>query len=289
MAGSNKLIRYGSWFVIISLAVLFAFINAMAVVYAGNLPQQADRGKQIYYSGISPNGGVINALVGKDAIQLPASTVPCASCHGPDGRGRPEGGVLPTDITWNYLTKSYGHQHPYGRHHPAFTAATTAVAITQGLDPAGNRLDLAMPRYRMAEDDLDALVAYLKRLESDTDPGLGADSIHLATLLPLSGRLASLGGAMRAIMTAYVKDLNAGGGLHGRRIELEVIPYGDSPREALANLQRALRETEIFVLVGSYSVGLEVELARLLEQEHLPLVGPFTLQPHAEQIGRAHV
>lgn len=83
MAGSNKLIRYGSWFVIISLAVLFAFINAMAVVYAGNLPQQADRGKQIYYSGISPNGGVINALVGKDAIQLPRQYCPLCELSRP--------------------------------------------------------------------------------------------------------------------------------------------------------------------------------------------------------------
>jgi len=135
----------------------------------------------------------------------------------------------------------------------------------------------------MEKDDLDALVAYLNRLESDEDPGLTADSIRLATLLPLSGRLASLGGAMRAIMTAYIQDLNLSGGLHGRRIELEVIPYGDSHREALANMQRALREREVFALVACYSVGLEEDLAHLLEQERIPLIGPFTLQPHAEQ------
>jgi ABC-type branched-subunit amino acid transport system substrate-binding protein len=268
---------------IIFTSLLLVGMGCGVGTHAANLPPQAERGKQIYFEGTSPGDKPITALVGADAIALPAQAVPCANCHGDDGRGRPEGGVLPTDITWGHLVKSYGHHHSYGRHHPAFNEATAAVAITQGLDPAGNPLDLAMPRYRMAEGDLDALVAYLKRLDSDIDPGLSPGSIRLATLLPLSGHLASLGDAMHAIMTAYIQNLNASGGLHGRRIELEVIPYGDSPREALANVQQAIRETEIFALVGGYSVGLEVELARLLEEEHLPLVGPFTLQPHVEQ------
>ena len=279
MAGSNKLTGYGNRFVLIPLAVLLAFINTLAVVHAGNLPQQADRGKQIYYSGIAPNGGVINALVGKNAIQLPASTVPCASCHGPDGRGRPEGGVLPTDITWNYLTKSYGHQHSYGRKHPAFTESSVGAAITQGLDPAGNRLDASMPRYHMDQADLDALVTFLKQLETDRDPGLGAGSIQLATLLPTTGHLATLGKAMSAVMTASVQELNASGGVHGRSIELEVVPFGGSAQEAVGNLERALREQGIFALVGPFSVGLEAELARLAEEEHVPVVGPFTLTP----------
>lgn len=268
---------------IIFTSLLLVGMGCGIGTHAANLSLQAERGKRIYFEGTSPSGEPITARVGADAIALPAQAVPCANCHGSDGRGRPEGGVFPTDITWGHLVKSYGHQHSYGRHHPAFNEATVALAITQGLDPAGNPLDLAMPRYRMAEGDLDALVAYLNRLDSDTDPGLSPSSIHLATLLPLSGHLASMGDAMHAIMMAYIQDLNASGGLHGRRIRLEVIPYGDSPLEALANVQQAIRETEIFALVGGYSVGLEAELARLLGEEHLPLVGPFTLQPYVEQ------
>ncbi len=261
-------------------AILFAGPGSDVTARAGDLSATEALGKQLYSHGTSSSGEPVTAYVGKEAVPLPASAVPCAGCHGPDGRGRPEGGVLPPDITWHQLTKSYGHQHAYGRQHPAFTAASVAVAITEGLDPAGNSLDLAMPRYRMAPADLEALIAYLQRLQTDLDPGVGADALRVATLLPTSGRLASLGSAMQAVMAAYLQELNAGGGVHGRRIELQVIPFGDTPREALANLQQALHEEEIFALVGGYSVGLEAELAGLLEQEHLPLVGPFTLQPH---------
>jgi mono/diheme cytochrome c family protein len=75
------------------------------VAGAAALDEAAARGKQIYLEGTSAGGGTIEAVVGDEAVTLPASAVPCASCHGPDGRGRPEGGVLPPDIRWQELTK----------------------------------------------------------------------------------------------------------------------------------------------------------------------------------------
>lgn len=261
--------------------VAFAVLWLTCAAAVAGLSPQEQRGKQIYVQGTSPSDAAITAMVGKEAVTLPASTVPCASCHGPDGRGRPEGGVTPSDITWRNLTKSYGHQHAFGRHHPAFDAASLAAAITRGIDPAGNRLDAAMPRYRMEPEDLQALITYLERIETDSDRGVSASRVRLATQLPLTGRLASLGEAMRAVMAAYFADLNAAGGIHGRDIELLVIPFGDSPRAALSNLEQSLAEQEIFALVGTYSVGLESEMAQLMEQQQTPLVGPFTLQPHS--------
>jgi len=259
---------------------------ALALLLAGTaaataLSPQEQRGKQIYIHGTSAAGTAITAHVGTQAVALPASAIPCASCHGPDGRGRPEGGVNPTDITWQNLIKHYGHRHDFGRQHPAFDTASLAAAITRGIDPAGNRLDAAMPLYSMEPDDLAALIAYLKCIETDSDRGLSATNIRLATQLPLSGRLAGLGEAMRAVMLAYFAELNAAGGIHGRHLELVVIPFGDSPRTALTNLEQGLAEQEIFALIGSYSVGLEDETTRLMEQQQLPLVGPFTLQPQS--------
>ena len=236
-------------------------------------------GKQIYTSGTSTSGEDITALMGVDGFPLPASAMPCASCHGADGRGRPEGGVIPSDITWANLTRSYGHQHSYGRDHAAFDDKSVALAISTGIDPAGNRLDIAMPAYSMAEDDLDALIAYLKRIETDYDPGISPESLRLATLLPLSGRMASLGNAMRAVLDAYVENLNAAGGVNGRRIELDVIPFGQSPEQAFANLDEVVGNAGTFALLSPYSIGIEDELARYVEEAALPLIAPYTLQP----------
>ncbi len=236
-------------------------------------------GKQVYVEGTSPSGAEIKALVGVDGFPLPASSMPCSSCHGLDGRGRPEGGVIPSNITWSHLTTSYGHEHSYGREHPAFDDASVALAISKRLDPAGNALDIAMPAYDMGDDDLAALIAYLKRIETDYDPGITPDSIGMATLLPLSGRMAPLGNAMRAVLEAYIDSLNAAGGINGRKVRLDVVPFGESPTHALANLGETVARSETFALLSPYSIGIETELARFAEDEMLPVIAPYTLQP----------
>lgn len=74
------------------------------------------------------------------------------------------GGALPSDIRYEALTKEEHREGEKGREHPPYTDALIKRAITQGVDPAGNSLDWTMPRWRMAEEDLADLLAYLRTL-----------------------------------------------------------------------------------------------------------------------------
>jgi len=125
------------------------------------LTPQESRGKQIYVQGTSPAGREILAYVGEASIEVPGSAMACANCHGLDGQGKPEGGVVPSNLTWEALTKPYGLTHADGRRHPPYTGRALELAITRGLDPAGNKLLNVMPRYAMSGEDLADLVAYL--------------------------------------------------------------------------------------------------------------------------------
>lgn len=146
-------------FVILSLLLAPALLPA-------DEPQRgrSQRGRRIYVEGISPSGGVITALMSDAGVEVPASAVPCASCHGRDGKGRPEGSIAPTDITWANLTQPRGVTHRSGREHPPYDARLLKRAIAMGLDPAGNALHAAMPRFRMSLEDMEDLVAYLQKL-----------------------------------------------------------------------------------------------------------------------------
>ena len=130
---------------------------------AGGLTPQEERGRRIYVEATSPSGGEMVAVLG-EGVEVEASAVPCASCHGRDGKGRPEGGVTPTDITWANLTKPYGVTHPSGRRHPPYDERLMKRSLAMGFDPADNVLHVAMPRYRMSYQDMADLVAYLKTL-----------------------------------------------------------------------------------------------------------------------------
>src|SRR5689334_18449316 len=118
------------------------------------LTAQEKRGKQIYLRASSASGKPITAYLGDPPIELPASALSCAGCHGLDAQGKPEGGVVPSNITWESLAKPYGDVAASGRKHPRYTERAIEIAITKGLEPAGNRLGTAMPRYDIAPEDL---------------------------------------------------------------------------------------------------------------------------------------
>jgi ABC-type branched-subunit amino acid transport system substrate-binding protein len=260
--------------VTVSLALAFSPLPSLAELNAAQ-----SWGKQIYFEGTSPTGGEIMASVGTEGVSLPASAVPCASCHGTDGLGRPEGGLIPPDIRWSELAKGYGHVHENGRKHPAFDENSLARLIRTGLDPASNRLDQSMPLYNMSVEDMDSLVAYIRHLEFDLDPGISEGSIQVGTLLPLQGQQGALGQAMAQVMLAYFKEVNQRGGIFGRKLELLAIPYGSSAEATIDNLRGAFEKEGVFALVGAYTIGMDAQILELLGEQKMPMVGPFTLNP----------
>ncbi|HXH41182.1 MAG TPA: hypothetical protein VNN08_21325 [Thermoanaerobaculia bacterium] len=196
-----------------TIAAFFLFLTLP--LFAGLTPQEL-RGRHIYRTGESPSHTPIAALVGAENLELPATSLPCMSCHARDGRGREEGGVSPSNLQWAALTKPYPVPNASGRAHPPYTAALVKRAITMGLDPAKQHLHVAMPRYRMSMRDADDLVAYLARIGTDLDPGLTDGEITLGVLVPRTDE----GKAIRKTVSAWFDRINAGGGIFGRRLRL---------------------------------------------------------------------
>lgn len=241
------------------------------------------RGKQLYLTGTSASGKNISAVVGSDASAvLPASALPCTSCHGEDGRGRSEGAIVPGNITFQSLTLASGHNHDNGRKHAPFTADTIAKAITEGVDPDGNKLDAAMPRYSLSLNDLTDLIAYLQRLATDFDPGLTAASLRIGTLLPQRRGLQDMTNAIRGILSAYFDEINAQGGIYGRKIQFAVIEYDDDAENAQASLRRVQATDPVFAMVATVAGDAEQGVQQLTESQQLPQIGPFTLFPETD-------
>lgn len=277
--------------------LLLSSILLLAVATAGWEPAQArasagvasedpagltsleQRGKQIYLTGESPGGEPVTALMGDAGIEVPASTLPCANCHGRDGTGNPEGGVSPSNLTWEALTKPYGVRHGSGREHPPYTLRLLKRAIAMGIDPAGNDLHLAMPRYRMSLEDMEALVAYIRKLGTDRDPGITADTLHLGTVLPPGGRGDLAGEAVDTVLRAYFDRINQEGGLYNRRVEIHRHVLAAHPDRAVEGLVRFLEETPLFALVGGVLIGSEERITEVVRDRQVPWVGPATLYP----------
>ena len=272
---------------IFGICVICGFVSAVAAQDA--LTLQQNRGRQIYTQGASRSGKDILAYIGEASLEVPGSTMTCASCHGLDGRGKAEGGIAPSNLTWEFLTKPYGLKHADGRQHPPYTERALELAITRGLDPAGNKLLNAMPRYAMSREDLSDLIAYLQIVGKDAQPGVTDNRILIGTFVPSKGGLTELGHAAVAATKAVFDELNTQGGIFGRRLELEVIETAETPAATREKIEPLLKDRHLFAMSGAVIAGLENELLPLLAQQETPLIGPLTLYPQTSGPLNRHV
>lgn len=261
------------------LSVLLLLLFAGLASAQTPLTPPESRGKEIYLLGTSKSGKDILAYIGDSSLEVPGSSMACANCHGMAGHGKPEGGIDPSNITWEALTKPYGVTHSSGRKHPAYTARALELAITRGVDPGGNKLLNAMPRYQMTKEDLADLVVYLKRLGTDLDPGISENQIAIGSTLPATGPLAEMGAAVKDIVNAYFAEVNSQGGIYNRRLELKVSETGSTPAATRANVERLINDEKVFAMTSAFLAGAESELAPVFAQLEVPLVGPMTLNP----------
>lgn len=242
--------------------------------------EQIERGRRIYDDGVSPAGGEVTAVMGDgEGVEVPASAMPCAGCHGRDGKGRPEGGVSPSDVTWANLGKPYGQIHSSGRKHPAYDVRALKRAISLGIDPAGNELNPVMPRYRMSREDMEDLLAYLQQLGTGSEPGVGETELRIGVVLPPAGPLSGMGQAVRAALAARFEQVNRQGGLYGRRLEPRFLEAPAAADQRKAWTADFLDREQVFAGVAGFLAGADAELAGLFEEKRIPLIGPFTLHP----------
>lgn len=267
--------------VLLAGALLF-LVFGFTVFAQDALTPPESRGKQIYVQGKGSSGREILAYLGESSIEVPGSAMPCANCHGLDGQGKPEGGVNPSDLRWESLTKPYALANANGRKHPPYTERALELAIVRGIDPAGNKLLNVMPRYQMSPEDLSDLVVYLKRLGKDLDPGISAGKITIGMVYPTRGTLADMGQAVKAVTIAYFDELNSQGGIYNRKFEVKFTETGDTPAATRANVERLIKEEQIFAMTSAFIAGSEKEIVPLMAQQEVPLIGPLTLYPQTD-------
>ena len=233
------------------------------------------RGRDIYLTGVPVNGSPLTASVGDPAMEVPASILKCINCHGRDGRGKAEGGVTPANIRWEELTKP-ANRGPAGRRRSAYSEKLLVRAISLGIDASGNRLDLAMPRYRLTHEQAADLVAYLEVLGREADPGVTETALKIGVILPPATSSGS-GPGIREIVAAFARQVNEQGGLYGRHLQ---FAFATAPAD-VAGRAGAIRDfveaEQPFVLIASYVTGGEEEIGRYLDENKIPLIGPIAL------------
>ncbi|MGB6411527.1 MAG: ABC transporter substrate-binding protein, partial [Candidatus Deferrimicrobiaceae bacterium] len=253
---------------------------AVAAAAAAGLSDEQRRGKRIYMEGKGRHR--IAAFLLSAGIKAPGAGFPCINCHLAGGTGQLEGGIQSSDITWFHLTKEFSGKRHSGRTHPPYDDESVMTAVTNGVDPAGNELDPAHPRYEMEREDLDDLVAYLKVMDREPVPGVTDNEVRVGILLPENGPLAEAGGEVRSLLTGYFAEVNARGGLYGRSLVLAPVLYDPSRGNgALLAAQAAVESEDIFCFLANVAGQAGDDPAKYLTKRKVPVLVPLLSAPES--------
>lgn len=122
----------------------------------------SSNGERIYFTGKNGAGELIAFTGGGMRSHMHGNT--CASCHGKDRAGGlrmyPAFWVIAPALTAEAL---FGDHGDHGDH-DSYSREALKIAIEQGLEPSGDKLNSIMPRWVMSASDLNDLVDYLSTL-----------------------------------------------------------------------------------------------------------------------------
>ena len=106
--------------------------------------------------------------------------------------------------------------------------------------------------------------------------GISDGEIKIGMVNVQSGPASGLGKGMRAGAEAVFKDVNAKGGVHGRKINLVVGDDGYEPNKAVDETLKMIEQEKVFSLFGYVGTPTANAVIPIVKEMDVPLVGLFT-------------
>lgn len=246
----------------------------------------------LYREGVLPDGGPLRGeRAGGEPLQGRAAA--CVNCHRRSGLGMIEGETLIPPITGEYLFHPAAPVGQMSAHTPgaparrAYTEATLARALREGVNPDGREIGYLMPRFALDDATIALLTGYLKQLSLGPVPGVSLDSVQFATIVtPDADPVASR--AMLSVLEKFFGTANTF--YHGESPPLQYSPstrVGGKPRWQLhvwtlsgppesweAQLHERLRREPVFAVLSGISGRTWEPVHRFCESESIPCLLP---------------
>lgn len=119
-------------------------------------------------------------------------------------------------------------------------------------------------------------VAALFSAVSNAAPDAGHQEIVLGQSIALSGALADLGKEYSSGAALYFDQVNAQGGIHGRKIRLISLDDGYDTAKAVENTKRLVEQDKVFAIFGQFGTGITQASLPLTTEIGVPLFAPYT-------------
>ena len=112
-----------------------------------------------------------------------------------------------------------------------------------------------------------------------------ADVIKVGEFASLTGKEASFGQMSHHGTELAIEQLNAQGGVLGRKLELLTEDDQSKPGESKTIARKLISRDGIVALLGEVASGRSLEAAPVCQESHIPQISPSSTNPKVTQIG----
>ena len=108
------------------------------------------------------------------------------------------------------------------------------------------------------------------------EDGVSADTIVFGQAAVLEGPASALGVGMRTGLQAAFDEVNAKGGVHGRKLQLISENDGYEPDRAIAATKKLIEDNKVFALIGAVGTPTTAATVPIAQTKGVPFIGPFS-------------
>ncbi|MDE5445196.1 ABC transporter substrate-binding protein [Bradyrhizobium sp. CSA207] len=121
-----------------------------------------------------------------------------------------------------------------------------------------------------------ALLAATMLSARGEETGVSDDAILFGQAAALEGPSSALGQRMRQGIVAAFTEINAKGGVHGRKLQLLSRDDGYDPDRSVAQTLRLIEEDKVFALIGAVGTPTAIATIPISSARSVPFIGPFS-------------
>jgi len=99
-----------------------------------------------------------------------------------------------------------------------------------------------------------------------------ADPIKIGSFLAVTGGASFLGDPELKTLQMYIEEINAGGGVGGRQIELVHYDDGGNPKKSVNFAKRLIQKDKVDVIVGGSTSGSTLAVMPLVDKAKMPFI-----------------
>jgi branched-chain amino acid transport system substrate-binding protein len=116
-------------------------------------------------------------------------------------------------------------------------------------------------------------------------PGGGGDTIKVGEYASLTGKEATFGVSSHEGTLMAIEELNAAGGVLGKKLELLTEDTQSKPGEPATVVNKLIARDGVVAVLGEVASSRSLEAAPICQQNKIPMISPSSTNPKVTQVG----